>query len=215
MPRATLDHLVVAAECLADGIRHVTDALGAAPEPGGRHDWMNTHNAVLSLGPGTYLEIIAVDPEAGPAEAPRWFDLDGRVTRERLTERPRLHTWVARCDDLEAVSEAAPWDAGPIRRMYRGEMTWRIAFPDDGHLNEDGLLPPLIEWDIGSTHPAAGMRDVGCRLEAFHAYHPDPVTIRRALTAIGLEQDLEVHESDGDTRLEAVIHTPDGVRTLT
>lgn len=215
MPRATLDHLVVAAERLADGVRHVTDALGVAPEPGGRHDYMNTHNAVLRLGPKTYLEIIAVDPEAGPAEAPRWFDLDGKGTRRRLAERPRLLTWVARCDDLEAVSEAAPWDAGPIRRMYRGEMTWRIAFPDDGRLNEDGLLPPLIEWDFGSTHPAARMPDVGCRLDALRACHPEPETIRHALRAIGLEHDLEVHESEGDTRLEAVIRTPDGARTLT
>ncbi|MDZ7829272.1 MAG: VOC family protein [Halofilum sp. (in: g-proteobacteria)] len=214
MPRATLDHLVVAANRLADGVRHVASALGIEPSPGGRHEYMNTHNAVLRLGPQTYLEIIAIDPDAGPADAPRWFDLDGRETRAKLEERPRLLTWVARCEDLEAVSEAAPWDTGPIRRMYRGRMTWRIAFPESGHLREQGLLPPLIEWDIGSTHPASRMIDVGCRLAAFRAHHPNPEDIRHALATIGLDTDLEISEGK-ETRLEAMIETPDGPRTLT
>lgn len=214
MPRATLDHLVVAANRLEDGVQHVADALGIEPAPGGRHDYMNTHNAVLRLGPKTYLEIIAIDPDAGPADAPRWFDLDGSETRARLEERPRLLTWVARCEDLEAVSEAAPWDTGPIRRMYRGRMTWRIAFPDSGRLREDGLLPPLIEWDLGSTHPASRMTDVGCSLETLRAHHPNPEDIRHALAVIGLDADLEIREA-GETRLEAVIKTPDGPKTLT
>lgn len=214
MPRATLDHLVVAANRLADGVRHVADALGIDPTPGGKHDYMNTHNAVLRLGPRTYLEIIAIDPDAGPAHAPRWFDLDGEATQARLEQQPRLLTWVARCDDLEAVTEAAPWDTGPIRRMYRGRMTWRIAFPESGRLREGGLLPPLIEWDIGSTHPARRMPDAGCSLGTFRAHHPNPEDIRHALAAIGLDADLEIHEA-GETGLEAVIETPDGPRTLT
>jgi len=214
MPRATLDHLVVAAGRLEDGVQHVTDALGIEPSPGGRHEYMNTRNAVLRLGRKTYLEIIAIDPETGPADAPRWFDLDGKDTQAKLEERPRLLTWVARCEDLEAVSEAAPWDTGPIRRMYRGEMTWRIAFPESGRLREDGLLPPLIEWDLGSTHPAGRMEDMGCSLKRVCAHHPNPEDIRRTLAAIGLDAGLEISEGS-ETRIEAVIETPDGPKTLT
>lgn len=108
MTQATLDHLVVAAARLEDGVRHVADALGIEPVPGGRHDYLNTHNALLRLGDATYLEIIAIDPEAGPPDAPRWFDLDGEATRAALAEGPRLLTWVARCDGLQAVTETAP-----------------------------------------------------------------------------------------------------------
>ena len=37
-------------------------ALGATPAPGGHHPLMGTHNQLLSLGPGEYLEVIAIDP---------------------------------------------------------------------------------------------------------------------------------------------------------
>lgn len=214
MPRATLDHLVVATARLEDGVHHVADALGIEPVPGGRHDYLNTHNALLRLGEATYLEIIAIDPEAGSPEAPRWFDLDGETTRAALAERPRLLTWVARCDDLQAVTETAPWDTGPIRRMRRGSMTWRIAFPEDGHLDEGGLLPPLIEWDAGSVHPASRMPEAGCSLAAFRGFHPDPEAVHKQLAMIGLEDALEVQPGK-IIHLEAGIETPNGRRTLT
>ena len=213
MARATLDHLVVAAHRLEDGVRHVAETLGVEPVPGGRHDLMNTHNAVLRLGEQTYIEVIAIDPEAGPPESPRWFDLDGEATRALLDEGPRLLTWVARCDDLEAVTEAAPWPTGPIRRMYRGQMTWRIAFRADGHLNEGGLLPLLIEWDPGSTHPASRLPEAGCSLAGLRGFHPRPDAVRRALAAIDLDSALDLHETD-NLRLEADVATPGGVRNL-
>lgn len=59
----TPDHLVVAATTLADGIEYVADITGVAPQPGGRHVAMGTHNALLRLGERFYLEIIAIDPE--------------------------------------------------------------------------------------------------------------------------------------------------------
>jgi hypothetical protein len=66
-----LDHLVVAARTLDEGAAWCADTLGVAPEAGGRHALMGTHNRVLSIaGPGWprgYLEIIAIDPEAPPS----------------------------------------------------------------------------------------------------------------------------------------------------
>lgn len=93
-------------------------------------------------------------------------------------------------------------------------MTWRIAFPGDGHLNEGGLLPPLIEWDAGSVHPASRMPDSGCSLAAFSGFHPDPEAVREQLATIGLEEALDLQQDD-HIHLEAEIDTPAGRRTLT
>jgi hypothetical protein len=41
----TLDHLVVAATTLADGIEHIAEITGVTPHPGGKHVAMGTHNA--------------------------------------------------------------------------------------------------------------------------------------------------------------------------
>jgi hypothetical protein len=45
---------------------------------------MGTHNRLLKLGEGFYLELIAIDPQAPPPGRPRWFGLD----RLELPVRP-------------------------------------------------------------------------------------------------------------------------------
>ena len=73
-PMATLDHLVLAATSLADGIDYVASLTGATPQPGGKHVAMGTHNALLRVGPRLYLAIIATDPAGVVPARPRWFN---------------------------------------------------------------------------------------------------------------------------------------------
>lgn len=216
MPSTQLDHLVVAAPTLESGIAHVIDALGVEPAPGGRHPDMGTHNALLRLGPATYLEVIAVDPEAGPPAAPRWFDLDGSATAALLGQGPRLLTWVARTDDLETLVEQCRHVPGPVRRMRRGDLTWRIAFPEDGALVEDGLVPPLIEWDPGMSHPAANLPDAGCHLLELQGFHPRADHVRDLVAASGLDEALALEPTPPGASpfLQAWIRTPDGPRVI-
>jgi len=105
-PEATLDHLVVAAATLADGIEYVAEIAGVTPQPGGKHVAMGTHNALVRLSEGTFLEIIAIDPEGTKPSRPRWFDLDNIALQAELTERPRLIHWVARTTDVERAAAA-------------------------------------------------------------------------------------------------------------
>src|SRR3981189_2018524 len=71
-----LDHLVIVAPSLEPGGAHVREQIGMDRQAGGKHPEMGTHNLLLRLGDGVFLEVIAVDPAAGTPAGPRWFGLD-------------------------------------------------------------------------------------------------------------------------------------------
>ena len=62
--KLVIDHIVVAAPDLDSGARHVSSLLGVEPARGGAHPRMGTHNRVLGMAGGMYLEVIAIDPDA-------------------------------------------------------------------------------------------------------------------------------------------------------
>jgi hypothetical protein len=206
------DHLIVAAQSLAAGCALVEARLGLRPRTGGKHVAMGTHNALLSLGPRLYLEVIAIDPEGVAPPRPRWFDLDEPRMRASLAEGPRLVHWVVRTGDIDAARARAKIDPGPVQPMQRGDFGWRITIPDDGHLPGGGLLPTLIQWS-GDAHPADGLYDSGLRVVALAGEQPDPAPIRTALVALGLSDVLKVTYARYP-RLAAMVRTPRGIVTL-
>lgn len=209
---ARLDHLAVAATDLASGTAWLEARLGVALAPGGAHPRMGTHNRVLRLGDGVYLELIAIDPDAPPPGRPRWFGLDEPELAARLAERPRLVAWAAASDDLGAAVAASPFPHGPIHEMTRGDLVWRITIPDDGRVVEGGAVPTLIEWPPG-VHPTKRMPNSGCTLERLTIRHPEPQRITAGLAAIGLA-DPAVHFDGGPASLAVSLHTPDGRVTI-
>lgn len=211
-PRATLDHLVVAAATLADGIDYVATLTGVAPQPGGKHVVMGTYNAVLRLGERVYLEVMAIDPEGAKPERPRWFDLDEIALQAELMERPRLIHWVARTTDIDRARAVCPVPLGPVHAMARSDYRWRITIPDDGTRPVKGLAPTLIQWDVPG-HPADRLPDSGVSIAGLAASHRDPAPIRAALLALGLEGTLSI-TYDRETRLAAMLRSPRGLVTL-
>jgi Glyoxalase-like domain len=211
-PRATLDHLVVAAATLDQGEDHLEAMLGVRPRRGGKHVAMGTHNSLLRLGDGAYLELIAIDPEGIKPDRPRWFDLDRPTMRASIAERPRLIHWVARCTDLEAAQKISPTDHGLVYPMSRGPFSWRMTIPEDGHLPGDGLIPTLIEWR-GVAHPANALADDHLGIVTIAGAHPEPATIRVALNDLGLAEMLKVTYAV-KPRLAAMLRTPRGTVTL-
>lgn len=170
-----VDHLVVGAPTLEQGAAWCAATLGVRPGPGGRHALMGTHNLLLAIGSGgfprSYLEIIAVDPQAPPPARRRWFDLDDPALRAALAARPRLIHWVARCDDVAgecAALAAAGVERGEVlaaeRDTPRGLLRWRIVVRADGARLFDGSLPTLIEW--GDAHPAEALAASPLQLES-------------------------------------------------
>jgi hypothetical protein len=211
-PLAELDHLVLAATALADGIEYVAGVTGATPHPGGKHVAMGTHNALVRLGGRTYLEIIAIDPDGIKPSRPRWFDLDDVALQSELTERPQLVAWVAQTPDIERSAAACPIPLGTITPFERGDYRWRITIPDDGKRPGKGIVPTLIQWDV-LTHPADRLPESNVSIAQLAAAHPDPTSARTALASLGLADAVQV-TYDRDARLAAMLRTPRGIVTL-
>ena len=168
-----LDHLAVTCADLATGTAHVAARLGLDPLPGGQHARYGTHNSLLGLGPGLYLEIIAPDPAAPAPAHPRWFGLDHATT-------PRLTNWIVRTPDLAAARAASPPGTGDPVALTRGDLAWTITVPPDGSLPLGGGWPTLIAWTAG-THPSARLPDSGARLTRLEIAHPAAADLARRL----------------------------------
>lgn len=221
---ARLDHLVIAAATLEEGVAWCERTLGITPGPGGEHPLMGTHNRLFRIAtvdyPRAYAEIIAINPASPqpvPARAGRWFDMDDPALQARVAQDgPQLVHFVANVADVAAA--LASWatqgiDRGPAlaasRNTPRGLLQWRITVRDDGQRLFAGALPTLIEW--GSAHPANAMPESGITLQSLSACHPDASALRAAHSAIGLQG---VTVESGLPNLVATLRTPRGVVTL-
>jgi Glyoxalase-like domain len=201
---AAIDHLVIAARTLEDGSRWLQERLGVPLSPGGEHPTFGTHNRLLSLGE-SYLEVLAINPQAPKPTRPRWFGLDSPEVQDRLSRGPFLLHWVAR-------TPAAPLpEQGQQLSLSRGSYAWTLTVPDDGSLPLGGALPSLIAWTGQS--PAAALPDVGVRLSGLTLLTPEPDELNTALRALELAELVSV-ESFSSVQLRAVLQTPGGEVTL-
>ena len=80
---AKLDHLVIMARTLDEGVAWCEATLRITPASGGEHPLMGTHNRLLRIDsaefPRAYLELVAINSEAFHAcrtRARHWFDMD-------------------------------------------------------------------------------------------------------------------------------------------
>ena len=200
-----LDHIAIAGEDLAAASDHVADALGCRLQPGGEHAIFHTHNRLMGLEDGLYLEAIAINPAAPLPDRARWFDLD------RFAGPARLTNWICRCDDLDAALAALPAGFGDPVDLQRGELRWRMAVPQDGVLPFDNCAPALIEWQ-GDAHPVQRLDATGCRLTALRVCHPEAGRLGQILAPF--LTDARVSFMDGEAGLEAAFETPSGPRVL-
>ena len=207
MSETTLDHLVYGVPKLEKAVSELRERLGVAAVYGGQHDGWGTHNAIMSLGKGAYLEIIAPDPSQPAPVGGLPFGLD------RLSG-PRLLTWAVRVSGIEErVTQAreAGFDLGRVSSMSRkladgGCLSWRLTAAQS---LGDGLVPFLIDWG-SSPHPAVGA-PTGCSLLKLHGEHPDPSLLQYPLRALGVS--LEISEAPS-VALVATLRSPKGVEEL-
>ena len=203
-----IDHLVYASSGLQRGMDEIEELLGVRPVEGGHHPQYGTHNALLSLGPGMYLEVIARDPDLPPPERGALIDVPE-------TGDSRLFAWVYRVADIQESSDAlrdvgvllGPIDKGSREKPDGSVVAWKLTDPYTRPLN--GAIPFLIDW--GNTVHPSGVVPSGGQLVELIVTHPEPDTVRRALSVLG----AKVTVLQGDPfRLSARIETEQGLITI-
>ena len=199
-----VDHLVYATPDLDRGIDEIEKLLGIRATAGGQHPGRGTRNALIALGPTSYFEIIAPDPEQPPPAEPRPFGLDS-------LKESKLVAWFVKSSDLETLRREAVRKGVPLGEVRSGsrqrpdgvQLQWQ--FTDPSTLVSDGVVPLFIDWGQ-SSHPALTAAK-GAALLSLRAEHPDMQGVRERLQHLGI--DLPVERGNGPA-LIAVIEGPRG-----
>ena len=202
-----VDHLIYAVPELTAAVADLEDRFGVRAQAGGKHIGLGTHNALLALGPRTYLEIIAPDPGQPEPSMQRPFGGVDDLTRGMLVG------WALACDDIDrAVAEVRShgYDPGEVSDGQRvgpagTVLRWRATCS----ALADGLVPFLICW--GDTEHPARSAPRGLILESLQIEHPDPLSLAPVLMA--LSADIEV-TSAATPALVAHLSGPTGSKVL-
>jgi hypothetical protein len=204
MQKLVVDHVLVGIADLEAGIRLLAGSTGVAPARGGQHPGRGTQNALLSLGPHTYLELIA--------------PVTGTPTKMEFLAGLRQPTpvgWAVGTGDLDAT----------VRRLHAAG--WRVAAPRAGsRVRPDGqvlhwrtaelqdmpadLTPFLIEWSAGTPHPAT-TSPPGCTLESLEIRHPQADRLAALVKELGV---AAVVQPGAAPRLNLTLRCPAGRVTL-
>jgi hypothetical protein len=192
-----LDHLVVAIRSLDEGIAQFQALTGVTAGIGGKHPGRGTENALVSLGGGSYLEIIAPQKDA---------KLSGEDARMRGLAQLTIIDWAVRIidvDDALASLRRAGFTTSPpqpgARLTPSGErldwMTFGLAgAPIDS-------APFFIRWSPNTRHPSTTAPG-GCALGRLVVHDPQSDRLTAALGALDVPG---VTVAVGTAKIEAAL----------
>jgi hypothetical protein len=204
-----VDHIIVGISDLDDGIAQLEALTGVRAVIGGEHPGRGTRNALISLGTGHYMELLAPVP--------------GGVIDESDDLAADLHGF----SELTPIGWAASTtSAGDLAQKLVAE-GYEIAGPVAGsRVKPDGSVlewrtlaieqpllagaPFFIEWGESSVHPSESS-PAGCELRAVNLQDPDSEALGELARVLGLDVGVEQGASRA---LEFVLECPDGVVRL-
>jgi hypothetical protein len=229
--KTQIDHLVVMAASLDQGVQWCEDTLGITPGPGGEHEKYGTHNRLFKIAspqfPLAYFEIIAINPAAvipKRAQVPRWFDMDDAAVQKAVAQGPRLIHFVSSTEDVKAARHLLRTqgiERGQVvqasRKSRKGTLNWQITVREDGERLFNGCLPTLIQWgkpeatDPLRLHPRNSLPRSGVTLQSLTVSHPSGAKLQAAFDALGL---ADIAIETGPANLVASLQTPKGLVQL-
>ncbi|HEU0078964.1 MAG TPA: VOC family protein [Longimicrobiaceae bacterium] len=202
-PDIAIDHLILGIGDLERGIEQFERLTGVRPVFGGVHPGRGTQNALVSLGEGQYLEILAPDPRQTVDEPV----LQGLRTLESLTPVG----WAAAAQDLEEVQAwltAATIQTTSIRPGSRARpdgtrLEWSTL---DLPAEQSVTLPFFIRWADMSMHPSR-TTPAGCTLASLRLEDPAPEHVRAVLGSLPRGVRVEARAEPG---LSFILDCPTG-----
>jgi len=199
----TLDHIAVSGKTLDEASDHVASSLGVKLQEGGCHDRYGTHNRLLSLANGMYLEAIAINPQAVKPRYPRWFDLDN------FNGKPRITNWICRSENINSDVKNIFFESSEIIKMNRNQLEWLMTVPRNGILPFNGTFPAILQWK--TNPPTARLAPSGCSLKHMTIFHPEALKLQRKLQSF---KDPRISfESNDNVTFFAEFDTPHGIRS--
>lgn len=192
---AGADHIMLGAASLDEGMREFERLTGVRPVRGGRHPSRGTENALVSLGRGVYLEIIAPQPDAKPNEM---------VNALRAMKRPALVGWAVHVPDAKDAA-ARMAQAGfkatastPGSRVTpEGKTLEWVTFVAEQP--EGAVVPFFIRWGAATAHPSTTSPG-GCAIASFAVADPAGAELSKLLGALGVTADVKTAK-DAQMRL--------------
>ncbi len=209
-----LDHFVVGISDLNKGMDLIEDKTGVRPVYGGMHPAIGTHNALISLGSHTYLEIIAPNPERDIGNLDPMLNSQFMEPLKKMTSlTPFL--WAVGSSDLSMTHrllagsgiELSNLDAGSRKKPDGTILHWQTAFITKPRLAE---FPFFIRWGDTTVSPAEDSPK-GCRFERFSVSGPDMAALQKLKKQVGLEMEIS---TASELDLQLTLSCPKGKVTL-
>ena len=204
----TVDHIIVVVGDLQDGSRQFQEMTGVEPVFGGRHAGGGTQNALVALGPRSYLEIMAPQTDGELHESAEWLLAFDELTpmgfAVSTTDMPGT---VARLQNHGYVTFDP---TSGSRSLPDGEtLMWTTMGITDPAIQG---APFFIQWEATSPHPAT-TSPRGCTLRSLTVLSPQQVALDRLFSALGL--DVVVEDAAGqETAYQIVLDCPKGTVLL-
>ena len=201
------DHFQLGIPDLDQGIGIVKNLTGIDPARGGAHPGYGTRNALASLGAGSYLEILALDPDQSEVKTPRTERIHGLTGPTILTFALQTTAIDAKLAQMNAI----PGLSGKLDRRSRktadGSTLEFTTLVIDSVFGPQ--LPFFIDWR-NTPHPST-TAPAGCQLLDFVTLHPDAEALRDVYRRLDITIPVEAAARPG---FIAKIRSPRGTVTF-
>jgi hypothetical protein len=177
-----IDHVMVGVSNLERAVSDFEKATGFRPVFGGKHP-SGTQDALVSLGNGTYLELIAPPSDAKPSQPGDLAKLD----------KPTPIGWALSAADAQLLRERLSKNGFPLTDLKAGSRLTpsgaTLRWETFGLKDESQGAPLFIIWGPQSPHPSS-TSPAGCTLDHWTVGGPNPELLARLQKVLGLSFEI-------------------------